>query len=78
MSVRLRPPFPFFEGESVEGPRMRRDEGVVRPVALPALGQRYRRYRLPDPAAEAAMGDRNGAIVDEISHDRDLDDRYAA
>jgi hypothetical protein len=31
------------------------DEGVVRPVALAALGQRYRCYRLADPAAEAAM-----------------------
>jgi ParB-like chromosome segregation protein Spo0J len=30
-------------------------EGVVRPVALPALGQRYRRYRLGDPPAEEAM-----------------------
>jgi len=31
------------------------DDGIVRPVALTALGQRYRRYRLADPAAEAAM-----------------------
>ena len=31
------------------------DEGVVRPVALTALGQRYRRYRLADPPAEEAM-----------------------
>jgi ParB-like chromosome segregation protein Spo0J len=30
-------------------------EGLVRPVALAALGQRYRRYRLADPAAEEAM-----------------------
>lgn len=30
-------------------------EGVVRPVALAALGQSYRRYRLADPPAEAAM-----------------------
>jgi ParB-like chromosome segregation protein Spo0J len=30
-------------------------EGVVRPVALAALGQRYRRYRLADPPAEEAM-----------------------
>jgi hypothetical protein len=30
-------------------------EGVVRPVALEALGQGYRRYRLADPPAEAAM-----------------------
>jgi ParB-like chromosome segregation protein Spo0J len=31
------------------------EEGVVRPVALAALGQRYRRYRLADPAAEEAL-----------------------
>jgi ParB family transcriptional regulator, chromosome partitioning protein len=31
------------------------DEGVVGPVALEALGQRYRRYRLADAAAEEAM-----------------------
>jgi hypothetical protein len=31
------------------------DEGVIRPVALEALGQHYRRYRLADPPAEAAM-----------------------
>lgn len=30
-------------------------EGVVRPVALATLGQRYRRYRLADPPAEEAM-----------------------
>jgi hypothetical protein len=29
--------------------------GVTRPVALTALGQRYQRYRLADPPAEAAM-----------------------
>jgi len=31
------------------------NEGVVRPVSVAALGQRYRRYRLADPAAEEAM-----------------------
>ena len=31
------------------------DNGSVRPVALATLGQSYRRYRLADPAAEAAM-----------------------
>jgi hypothetical protein len=31
------------------------ENGVVRPVALAALGQKYRRYRLADPAAEEAM-----------------------
>jgi hypothetical protein len=30
-------------------------DGSSRPVALAALGQRYRRYRLVDPPAEAAM-----------------------
>ena len=31
------------------------NEGVTRPVLLAGLGQRYRRYRLADPEAEAAM-----------------------
>ena len=31
------------------------DEGLIRPVSVAALGQRYRRYRLADPPAEAAM-----------------------
>ena len=31
------------------------DEGLVRPVPVLELGQRYRRYRLADPAAEEAM-----------------------
>jgi ParB-like chromosome segregation protein Spo0J len=31
------------------------EEGLVRPAALAALGQRYRRYRLADPPAEEAM-----------------------
>ncbi|HZR37039.1 MAG TPA: ParB N-terminal domain-containing protein [Nevskia sp.] len=31
------------------------NDGIVGPVALTALGQRYRRYRLADPAAEEAM-----------------------
>jgi ParB family chromosome partitioning protein len=30
-------------------------EGIARPVALTDLGERYRRYRLADPEAEAAM-----------------------
>ncbi len=30
-------------------------EGIVRPVSLDGLGQRYRRYRLADPEAEEAM-----------------------
>lgn len=30
-------------------------DGVARPVALAALGQRYRCYRLADPLAEAVM-----------------------
>jgi hypothetical protein len=31
------------------------NDGVVRPVSLDGLGQRYRRYRLADPEAEEAM-----------------------
>jgi hypothetical protein len=31
------------------------DEGSIRPVALSALGQQYRRYRLADPPAAEAM-----------------------
>jgi hypothetical protein len=31
------------------------ENGIVRPVALTALGQKYRRYRLADPPAEEAM-----------------------
>jgi hypothetical protein len=31
------------------------ENGSVRPVALAALGQKYRRYRLADPPAEEAM-----------------------
>jgi ParB-like nuclease domain len=31
------------------------DDGIIRPVALAALGQHYRRYRLADPPAEEAM-----------------------
>jgi ParB-like nuclease domain len=31
------------------------NDGSTRPVALASLGQRYRRYRLADPEAEAAM-----------------------
>ena len=31
------------------------NEGVVRPVPVDGLGQCYRRYRLADPPAEAAM-----------------------
>jgi hypothetical protein len=30
-------------------------DGIVRPVSLDGLGQRYRRYRLADPEAEEAM-----------------------
>jgi ParB-like chromosome segregation protein Spo0J len=31
------------------------DDGIIRPVAVAALGQRYRRYRLADPPADEAM-----------------------
>jgi hypothetical protein len=51
----LRPPFPFFDMGSVEGTHMGWNDGVVRPVSLDGLGQRYRRYRLADPEAEEAM-----------------------
>jgi ParB family transcriptional regulator, chromosome partitioning protein len=34
---------------------MRWDHGEARPLALEELGERYRRYRLSDPAAEDAM-----------------------
>ena len=34
---------------------MRWESGEVRPIAVEALGERYRRYRLSDPAAEEAM-----------------------
>jgi ParB-like chromosome segregation protein Spo0J len=34
---------------------MRWDASEVRPLAVEALGERYRRYRLSDPAAEEAM-----------------------
>jgi hypothetical protein len=39
----------------VEGTRMGFEEGVVGPVPVAALGQRYRCYRLADPAAEETM-----------------------
>src|SRR5690242_17754628 len=42
-------------GGGGEGAFMGWEEGVVRPVALAALGQAYRRYRLADPPAEEAM-----------------------
>jgi hypothetical protein len=51
----LRPPFPFFDGVGVEGTHMGWNDGVVRPVSLDGLGQRYRRYRLADPEGEEAM-----------------------
>jgi hypothetical protein len=51
----LRPPSPFFDGVGVEGTRMGWHAGSTQPVALAALGQRYRRYRLADPEAETAM-----------------------
>ena len=34
---------------------MRWESGEVRPIAVEALGERYRRYRLVDPAGEEAM-----------------------
>jgi len=55
VKVISRPPFPFFDGGSVEGTRMSWNEGSARPVPLAELGQQYRRYRLADPEAEEAM-----------------------
>ena len=55
-SVHAVPPFPFFGvGGQRGGCACDWDDGTVRPVALAALGQRYRRYRLADPPAEEAM-----------------------
>jgi hypothetical protein len=34
---------------------MHGDDGIIRPVVLAALGQRYQCYRLADPSAEGAM-----------------------
>ena len=42
-------------GEQGEAAFMSWHDGIVRPVSLDELGQRYRRYRLADPDAEAAM-----------------------
>jgi hypothetical protein len=50
-----RPPFPFFEWGAGEDTFMVWQDGIVRPVSLDGLGQRYRRYRLADPEAEEAM-----------------------
>ena len=53
---RFRPPVSFLRnGGSRGGCAMSWNEGVVQPVALAALGQSYRRYRLADPPAEEAM-----------------------
>ena len=51
------PPVSFLRsaGVSEEGPSVSWDDGILRPVPLTALGQRYRRYRLADPPAEEAM-----------------------
>src|SRR5262249_36830992 len=46
----------FLSSSGVKGrPFVTWDDGSMRPVALSALGQRYRRYRLVDPLAEEAM-----------------------
>ena len=39
----------------MEGAPVLWENGLIRPVALTALGERYRRYRLADPPAEEAM-----------------------
>ena len=56
MKVVSRPPFPFFEwGDRGGYVAWGGTKACIRPVALAALGQRYRRYRLADPDAEEAM-----------------------
>ena len=45
----------FFEWGPVRRTASCWDLGEVRPLAVEALGERYRRYRLADPAAEEAM-----------------------
>ena len=52
-------------------------DGSTRPVALAALGERYRRYRLGDPAAEEAMAGslrRRGQLAPVVACVRD--DRF--
>jgi ParB/RepB/Spo0J family partition protein len=49
------PRFLSSKGEDVESAPVTWDDGIIRPVALAALGQCYRRYRLVDPPAEEAM-----------------------
>jgi len=47
------------------------DASAVRPLALEALGERYRRYRLSDPAAEEAMArslQRYGQMAPVVVH----------
>ena len=43
-------------------------EGVVRPLAVAELGERYRRYRLSDPAAEEVMAEsvRERALAEAV------------
>jgi ParB-like chromosome segregation protein Spo0J len=50
-------PVPFFVAVRQGGEQAmdRWNEGSVRPVAVAALGEGYRRYRLADPTAEEAM-----------------------
>lgn len=48
-------PFPFFEWVLWGGTFVDWQTALVRPVPFDELGQRYRRYRLCDPGAEAVM-----------------------
>ena len=43
-------------------------EGEIRWIALDTIGECYRRYRLPDAAAEVAMG-RDARTVAELADD---------
>jgi len=49
------PRFLSSKGEDVEDAPVSWDNGIIRPVALAALGQCYRRYRIADLPAEEAM-----------------------
>lgn len=49
------PGLPSFLRWVGEGWAMRWNSSDVRPITIEALGERYRRYRLSDPAAEEAM-----------------------
>jgi hypothetical protein len=52
---------------------VREDESVrawkhveARPLPVDELGERYRRYRLADPAADEAMADRANGVAEQV------------